>query len=244
MQWQILDRFRNYTDPWRPLSYAVWAVYATARDALLGGRGSGAARSPASFKESAFYLWFKTINHHFIEIESTRTPVPQLVPQASGLVLELGPGMGNQLRRFDKSKLTRVVGVESNAHFAPDILLEVKERGLEDVYELLTGSVDDRGALERRGIVAGSVDTVLSIQVLCSVPDPEATMRELYGLLKPGGRLIFWEHHRSSDWLTVAMQCWLTRVTPPSLVVHSCSDGDDRSMEPNLEPIHRLPHDA
>ncbi|UNI13558.1 hypothetical protein JDV02_000290 [Purpureocillium takamizusanense] len=133
MQWQILDRFRNYTDPWRPLSYAVWAVYATARDALLGGRGSGAARSPASFKESAFYLWFKTINHHFIEIESTRTPVPQLVPQASGLVLELGPGMGNQLRRFDKSKLTRVVGVESNAHFAPDILLEVKERGLEDV---------------------------------------------------------------------------------------------------------------
>ncbi|UNI13559.1 hypothetical protein JDV02_000290 [Purpureocillium takamizusanense] len=232
MQWQILDRFRNYTDPWRPLSYAVWgmcllhcppsralvhvcadltpsapAVYATARDALLGGRGSGAARSPASFKESAFYLWFKTINHHFIEIESTRTPVPQLVPQASGLVLELGPGMGNQLRRFDKSKLTRVVGVESNAHFAPDILLEVKERGLEDVYELLTGSVDDRGALERRGIVAGSVDTVLSIQVLCSVPDPEATMRELYGLLKPGGRLIFWEHHRSSDWLTVAMQC-------------------------------------
>jgi len=154
-------------------------------------------------------------DHHFIEIESTRTPVPQLVPQASGLVLELGPGMGNQLRRFDKSKVTRVVGVESNAHFAPDILLQVKEQGLEDVYELLTYSVDDRSALERHGIVAESLDTVLSIQVLCSVPDPEPTLKELYRLLKPGGKLIFWEHHRSSDWVTVVMQCQHTIAQSP-----------------------------
>jgi len=208
------------------------AVYASARDALRGGK-YGTLGSPAAFKESAFYLWFKTISrppfgapslrrptdnapdHHFIEIESTRTPVPQLVPQASGLVLELGPGMGNQLRRFDKSKVTRVVGVESNAHFAPDILLQVKEQGLEDVYELLTYSVDDRSALERHGIVAESLDTVLSIQVLCSVPDPEPTLKELYRLLKPGGKLIFWEHHRSSDWVTVVMQCQHTIAQSP-----------------------------
>ncbi|GJN69506.1 hypothetical protein PLICBS_003555 [Purpureocillium lilacinum] len=186
-------------------------------------------------------------DHHFIEIESTRTPVPQLVPQASGLVLELGPGMGNQLRRFDKAKVTRVVGVESNAHFAPDILLQVKEQWLEDVYELLTCSVDDSNALERHGIVAGSLDTVLSIQVLCSVPHPEATLKELYRLLKPGGKLIFWEHHRSSDWVTVVMQylwnpiwsqfigCHMTRDIPAAIATAGewenldSIDGDKRT---------------
>ncbi|OAQ89814.1 alpha-L-arabinofuranosidase [Purpureocillium lilacinum] len=229
------------------ISESTWdAVYASARDALRGGK-YGTLGSPAAFKESAFYLWFKTINHHFIEIESTRTPVPQLVPQASGLVLELGPGMGNQLRRFDKAKVTRVVGVESNAHFAPDILLQVKEQGLEDVYELLTCSVDDSNALERHGIVAGSLDTVLSIQVLCSVPHPEATLKELYRLLKPGGKLIFWEHHRSSDWVTVVMQylwnpiwsqfigCHMTRDIPAAIATAGewenldSIDGDKRT---------------
>lgn len=129
------------------------------------------------------------------------------MPAASGVVLELGPGLGNQLRRFDKTTVTRIVGVESNPHFAPDIQRQIQEQGLDDIYELITCHVEDGSALERHGIVADSVDTVLSIQVLCSVPDPEATAKELYRLLKPGGKLIFWEHHRNSDWLTAAVQC-------------------------------------
>ncbi|KND87887.1 Methyltransferase-like protein 7B [Tolypocladium ophioglossoides CBS 100239] len=143
----------------------------------------------------------------FIRFEQDWTTVPKLVSEASGVVLELGPGLGNQLRRFDKTSVTRIIGVESNAHFSPDIQRQIQEQGLDHIYELLMCGVEDGSALERHGIVADSLDTVLSIQVLCSVPDPEATVKELYRLLKPGGKLIFWEHHRNSDWLTAAVQC-------------------------------------
>ncbi len=44
-------------------------------------------------------------------------------------------------------------------------------------------------------------------QVLCSVAGPRAVAKQLYRLLKPGGELIFFEHHRSADWLACLVQC-------------------------------------
>ena len=147
------------------------------------------------------------LDEHFVRFETNKTVIPRLVPQCSGVVLELGPGLGNQLCHFDKSKVTRIIGVECNPHFAPDCQQQIKERGLQNIYELILSGVQDSDVLQKHGIVAGSLDTVLSIQVLCSVPDPEAMAKKLYRLLKPGGKLIFWEHHRNSDWLTATVQC-------------------------------------
>lgn len=47
----------------------------------------------------------------------------------------------------------------------------------------------------------GVFDTILCIRVLCSVPEMEKTVRELYGLLKPGGRMLVLEHV-VNDWRT------------------------------------------
>ncbi|KAK4238783.1 methyltransferase-like protein 7B [Achaetomium macrosporum] len=147
-----------------------------------------------------------------IRFESEHTPVPHLVPACSGVVLELGPGAGNQLFRFDKAKVTRIVGVESNPLFAPDLQRQIRANGLEGVYDVIVPArfgEDDAAAdeeLARQGIVPGSVDTVLSVQVLCSVSDPQRAMREVYRLLKPGGRFIFWEHTRSEDLVTRVVQ--------------------------------------
>lgn len=40
----------------------------------------------------------------------------------------------------------------------------------------------------------GIFDTILCVRVLCSVPEMERTVKELYGLLKPGGKLLVTEH--------------------------------------------------
>jgi SAM-dependent methyltransferase len=45
----------------------------------------------------------------------------------------------------------------------------------------------------------GSVDTVVSTLVLCTVDAPDATMSEIVRVLRPGGRLLFLEHVRSDS---------------------------------------------
>ncbi len=43
----------------------------------------------------------------------------------------------------------------------------------------------------------GSFDTVLSVCTFCSVPDPAAGLGELFRVLRPGGRLLMFEHTAS-----------------------------------------------
>jgi SAM-dependent methyltransferase len=102
--------------------------------------------------------------------------------------------------------VTAVYGVEPNGVFAEDIAATRARCGLEDKYTLVRAGIEDSDVLERHGIVEGSVDTVLCIQVLCSVDDPELVMRQVWKLLRPGGRFIFWEHGRSGDFWTRAVQ--------------------------------------
>lgn len=122
------------------------------------------------------------------------------------MVLELGPGLGNQLLFYDRSKITRVLGVELNPLFVPDLRAEIDARGLDDVYEIIESGIEDGSALERAEIMPGSVDTIVSTGVLCSVNGVEGVMKDLYGLLRPGGRFVFWEHHGSRDLVTKVVQ--------------------------------------
>jgi 2-polyprenyl-3-methyl-5-hydroxy-6-metoxy-1,4-benzoquinol methylase len=80
------------------------------------------------------------------------------------------------------------------------------KHGLQDNYKLLSCGVEDSDILRREGVTEGSMDTVLSIQVLCSVRDVKSVMREVWKLLKPGGRFVFWEHGTSKDVLTAVAQ--------------------------------------
>jgi SAM-dependent methyltransferase len=132
--------------------------------------------------------------------------VPKFVAAAKGTVLEAGPGIGNQLGRFKMEKITHIYGVESNANFEVDIKKRIEEFGLGDKYQFVPCGIEDSDILEKYGITANSMDTILCLQVLCSVSDPAIAAKELYRLLKPGGRFIFWEHHQSHDRLTRFVQ--------------------------------------
>jgi len=135
--------------------------------------------------------------------------VPSLVQAASGVVLELGPGPGNQIHRFDTTLVKYVYGVEPNAHFQDAIEAKLDEHGLRDTYRLIVCGVEDSDVLRGEGVTEGSLDAVLCIQVLCAVRDPKAVMREVWKLLKPGGKFIFWEHGWSRNRLTTMAQALL-----------------------------------
>ena len=132
--------------------------------------------------------------------------MPGLVSQASGVVLEIGPGIGNQIPRYDKSKITKVYGVEPNPDFKDALMRQIKAAGLTDEYTLIPYGIDDAKALEKYGVKPRSIDMILDIQVLCSVPDPPAAAKALYGLLKPGGKWIVYEHVKSRDAVSRSVQ--------------------------------------
>lgn len=109
-------------------------------------------------------LWLRLQSTLFANELSTA--LPGLVAQASGTILEIGPGSGNQLCRYNKEKVERIYGVEPNAGLHAALREEVKKCGLSDVYTLLECGIENGEMLARYGVEADSVDTVLSVQVL------------------------------------------------------------------------------
>lgn len=153
-------------------------------------------------------MFSNLIGAHFTRFERTKTAIPKLVPVAYGTVLELGPATGNQLSLYDTSKISHIYGIESNPYFLTELSLKISEANLADKYSVIIGGAEDSEVLDKHGIQDGTLDCILSLQVLCSVPQPEAVAKQMYRLLKPGGMLIFWEHHANHDRLTRCIQGW------------------------------------
>ena len=111
----------------------------------------------------------------------------------------MGPGPGNQIHRFDTSRVKHIYGVEPNTHFKDALNANLEKHGLRDKYKLIVCGIEDSDVLREEGITEGSLDAVLCIQVLCAVKDPKNVMKEVWKLLKPGGKFIFWEHGCNRD---------------------------------------------
>lgn len=132
--------------------------------------------------------------------------VPKLVASASGTVIEIGPGSGNQVGRYDPNKITKIYGIEPNRGLHEKLRESIKNAGLSDVYTIVPCGVEDVEGLRKYGVDQEVFDTVLSVQVMCSVPNPKETAAALYRLLKPGGTMIVYEHVKSDDRISSKVQ--------------------------------------
>lgn len=116
--------------------------------------------------------------------------------RVSGVVMEIGPGIGLWASVFAHPALSptisQVYGVEPNASHHAELRLRVAEAGLTDRYEIVPVGIEDLASSGR--VQRESVDCIVSILCLCGVPEPEKNIRELYGYLKPGGRWYVFEH--------------------------------------------------
>lgn len=99
-----------------------------------------------------------------------------------------------------------IYAIDPNPCYKDEISARVKQLDLQDTYKLLACGVEDSDILIKEGITEGSMDTILSIQVLCAVGDVKSVMRAVWKLLKPGGCFIFWEHERNKDTGTAIAQ--------------------------------------
>jgi len=137
----------------------------------------------------------------------------QVVTHASGNILEVGPGAGHTIAYYDASKVTKIVGIEPFAALHPLIRAAVERAKLTDKYDLVCASIEDSQVLAEHGVLPGTMDTIVCVQVLCSIPNPKQVIAEMYKLLKPGGQIVFFEHVRSEDNITAWIQeAWTTSI--------------------------------
>ncbi|MCN9243369.1 class I SAM-dependent methyltransferase [Streptomyces sp. RY43-2] len=112
----------------------------------------------------------------------------RLLAELSGSVLEIGAGNGLNFPHYP-SEVRQVLAVEP----------EPRLRGLAE-QAARTAPVDVRvvdGRAEQLPVPDASFDAVVACLTLCSVADQGAALGEIRRVLRPGGRLRFFEHVRA-----------------------------------------------
>ena len=139
-----------------------------------------------------------------------------VLSQASGRTLEIGAGTGlnHDLYPVD---VTELVLTEPYGPMATQLRPRVATLGRP--VEVIEAPADELPFPD------ASFDTVTLTLVLCTVPDPDAALREIARVLKPGGRFLFLEHVRSED---PSLARWQDRLHGPWFVLgHGCNCNRD-----------------
>ncbi|MDZ7629379.1 MAG: class I SAM-dependent methyltransferase [Parvularculaceae bacterium] len=115
----------------------------------------------------------------------------KIVPEASGVVLEIGFGSGHNASLYNTAIIEKLIALEPSA--------EMRRRAAKRVaafnapFEWLDLSA------EEIPLASASVDTAVSTFTLCTIPDVGRALTSLRRVLKPGGRFLFLEHGAAPD---------------------------------------------
>jgi len=144
-----------------------------------------------------------------------------LLADLTGDVLEIGAGTGANLPHYPDG-LRSLTLTEPDPHMRQRLVLAVSQ-GVERPF---TVEISDAAATALP-VPDASRDAVVCTLVLCTVPDPQAVLREVVRILRPGGRFVYLEHVAAWDdpgrlrwqralepaWRILADGCHLTRRT-------------------------------
>jgi len=152
--------------------------------------------------------WYEErILPHFIDYACSTSPNQKqrqkIVPEAAGVVLEVGFGSGLNAPFYDASKIEKIWALEPSEGMRRKAQPAVDDAGLDVEFIDLPG--------EQIPLDENSVDTVLITYTLCTIPDTQAALFGMRRVLKPGGRLLFCEHGRAPDEDVVR---WQNRLNP------------------------------
>ena len=113
----------------------------------------------------------------------------RIVPEAEGVVLDVGFGSGTNLRHYDPTRVRHVIGLDPSGAMLAKSAAHAGDTPI-------PCEVIEAGA-EAMPIETGAIDCVVITFTLCSIKDTVAALDECRRVLKPGGNLLFLEHGRA-----------------------------------------------
>ncbi len=117
---------------------------------------------------------------------------PEIVVNAGESVLEIGCGVGAQLKILSEQRSAQLVGIDRSPQ-------QLERARIVLAPEIASGQVQlHLGNAEATGFDSGKFDQIFIFFVLEHVSDPVSILGEAKRLLKPGGRLTVTEVHNSS----------------------------------------------
>ena len=109
--------------------------------------------------------------------------------QIKGRALEIGIGPGNSIQFYPQAAEVSAIDI------SPKMLARAKRKAAPYRAKLNMDVMD----VERLGFRDNTFDMAVTTCVFCSVPDPVAGLNEVRRVLKPGGRLLMFEHVLSQN---------------------------------------------
>lgn len=109
----------------------------------------------------------------------------QIVPLAHGEVLEIGVGSGANFIHYDPARVTKLYALEPNPGM---IRLAQKQQQKTNLNIEFTGLTGEHIPLRNK-----TIDTVVSTFTLCTIPGITEAIEGIARILKPEGKLIFFE---------------------------------------------------
>jgi len=126
----------------------------------------------------------------------------ELLADVQGKVLEIGFGSGLNIPHYPND-IHEITTVDINPGMNSLAEKRLKDYSIVVDHQVLNG--------EELPMANDSFDTVVCTWTLCSIQNVDQAMREIYRVLKSGGRFYFLEHGLSDE---PNVQCWQNRLNP------------------------------
>jgi SAM-dependent methyltransferase len=170
----------------------------------------------------------------------------ELLRHARGRVVEIGAGTGLNAPLYP-DHVGELILTEPTLAMSRRLRARVRRGGV--AAEVLCAPA------ERLPLADGSVDTVVSTLVLCTVEEPARVLAEIRRVLRPGGRFLFLEHVRADSprlarwqdrlegpWRRFAAGCrcnrpLLEQIRAAGFAPEHLSRGPWRAMPPIVRPL-------
>lgn len=144
----------------------------------------------------------------------------EVLAEVEGEILEIGFGTGLNLSYYPEN-IQKIITVDNNPGVHKLAQKRIEKSSITVDHKILSG--------EHLPMADNTFDSVVSTWTLCSIKKVEQALREIYRVLKPGGKFFFIEHGLSNE---AEIQVWQNRLNPVQKVI-----GDGCHLNRNIRKI-------